>query len=80
MASNVNVFITNFHSTGKKVQVPQYSVHLKFDWVDSSGRRNLFEKDVLFPNILTEVPPPFLREKIENIMVEFFRKIYVEGE
>ena len=52
--------------TGLKAEVPQYELTIK---VDFDGRE--VERTVLFPDILFDLPVPYVKERITDMLVDY---------
>ncbi len=74
MASDVNVWMENWHATGVKVPIDQYEVDITVHWTDDAGERQERARTVQFPNILADVPALWLKRKMERLMLEALRK------
>lgn len=74
MARNVNVFLTNWHWTGQSVLTPQATVDLEIQWVDEEGSDQQWSGTATFPNDLRLVPVAWLKEKLEELLLEAARK------
>lgn len=74
MARNVNVWITNWHWTGKDVRTPQAEVDIVIQWTDDTGESREHSETAQFPNCLQDVPVSWLREEIEDLILRAVRK------
>ena len=68
---NINLFTTNWHATGTNVSVPQYSMEVRVLWIDSEGVEHEGTRTVLFPNVLNNLPPAHVKEKIEEMLIDY---------
>jgi hypothetical protein len=74
MATNVNVWRTNWQATGANVPVPQYTMNLRLEWVNAQGEQKAWQGTATFPNDLQHVPTAWLREHLEHLVLEVARK------
>jgi hypothetical protein len=74
MARNVNVWFEGWNWTGSNVQTPQAELHMRIEWIDGAGERQSTEEDVLFPNILGDVPQAWVKEELQDLMLRALRK------
>lgn len=71
---NVNVWISNWHDTGKKAQVSQYEVELTIEWNDRAGVPHSWTGTAVFPNDLQLVPIAWLKDLLEELLLRCARK------
>jgi len=74
MASNVSVFPEGWSKTGQKVPVDQYALDLRIVWTDDEGIGHEWEGEIKFPNILADVPTPWLKEMLFDLTVKAVKK------
>lgn len=74
MARNLNVWRTNWHATGITVPVDQYEVDIHIEWINEAGEPREHTETVQFPNVLRDVPVPWLERKVERLLLEALRK------
>lgn len=74
MAANVNVWITNWHWTGNSVPTPQAEVNITIQWTDDAGESHEHSETARFPNCLADVPVPWLKEMLEDLILRVVRK------
>ncbi|KKN29617.1 hypothetical protein LCGC14_0842310 [marine sediment metagenome] len=74
MATNVNVWLTNWTNTGTTVPCPKYTVDLRIDWTATDGTPHTRTKTLMFPNDLQLVPASWLKEKLQDLMLRAARK------
>jgi hypothetical protein len=74
MARNVNVWLTNWHWTGIEVLTPQAAVDIHIEWVDDEGQQREHTETIKFPNVLADVPVPWLKERLEDLILIGLRK------
>lgn len=65
----MDVYINNWQDTGNSVSVQQYSVDITLVYNDKEHIET-----VLFPNILAQIPASWLKEKLQEIMIDALRK------
>ncbi len=77
MASNVNVTIGGFQTTGSNVNFPQYEVDITINWNNNTGEPQARSQTVLFPNILNDpsISNAWLKEHLMDLMLEALREI-----
>lgn len=68
MAREVNLFTSNWRATGLKIQVPQYSVDVRLDWIDNDGVSHTRSEILKFPNFLQRVGAADLKEWLTELM------------
>jgi len=69
----MNVYINNWHGTGQDVPVPQYEVDLRLEWIDSDGQARTWEGTPRFPNVLADLPPSWVKDAMEDLIVRAVR-------
>jgi len=74
MARNVNVWLTNWSWTGVTVPTPQAAVDIHVEWVNEAGEQREHTETVRFPNILADVPVPWLKRQVEELLLRALRK------
>ena len=74
MASNLNVWLTDWKKTGVNVQVPQYSVQVRLQFTKSDGEFVDRTETLKFPNVLSTFTAAELKEILERIIVDEARE------
>lgn len=69
MAREVNLFTSNWQATGKNISVPQYSVNVTLNWIDSEGLPHTRSETLKFPNFLQNVGAADLKEWLTELMI-----------
>ena len=74
MASNINVWIQNWHWTGSDIPVPQAEVDVTIQWTDNAGEAHEHSETARFPKCLKDVPVAWLRDELEDLILRAVRK------
>lgn len=74
MARNVNIMTSGWRATGVNVPVPQFELRVSVEYTDDAGVKQTKTGTVLFPNILSQIPVPYLAEEMKDLIVKYFRK------
>ena len=74
MARSVNVWLTNWHWTGVAVPTPQAEVDIHIEWINEAGEQREHTETVRFPNVLRDVPVPWLKQWLEELLLRALRK------
>lgn len=74
MASNVNIFYSNWQKTGQKVQVDKWTTDLRIEWIGNDGEPHEWEGTIAFPNDLAQVPANWLKEMLLDLTLRAARK------
>ena len=75
MARNVNVWTSGWQATGQSINVPQYELTIRVQWIDNAGEAHEREEAILFPNCLAgEFTLREQKEMAEEIMLRAIRK------
>ena len=70
----MNVWVKNWHATGQTVPVPQYTVDVALEWVDSDGNPHSWTGTPTFPNDLKDVPAAWLKDMLMELLLRAARK------
>lgn len=70
----VNIFTSNWKTTGKNISVPQYSVDVTIQWVDKLGVQQERIETLLFPNALTRLGATNLKEWLLELLIREARE------
>lgn len=77
---SVNIFMTNLKKTGKKVPVVQLSLDVSLDWQHSDKQSKKHDGEILFPDILEEIPAEQRDELLREFIINLARiKIGVDN-
>lgn len=71
---NVNIFTDGWHWTGVTVPTPQAEVTVRIEWLDEAGEQREHIETVRFPNILADVPVPWLKDRLEDLILRAVRR------
>ena len=74
MGSNVSVFHDGWQKTGSQVLVDQYEMNFTVTWTDDEDVDQEWSGTVTFPNILADVPTPWLKEVLYDLTVKAAKK------
>lgn len=74
MARNINVWLTNWHWTGRDVPTPQAEVDIHIEWINEAGEPREHTETVRFPNILQDVPVKWVKEELTDLIYRAVRK------
>lgn len=80
MARNVNVFTSTWQATGSNVQVPQYTLTVRFQWIDNSGASHEGTRTVLFPNVLSQLPAKYVADAMQQMLMDYARQVLAVDE
>lgn len=72
-AREVNLTVSDWTAIGTNASVPRYSVNLTTQWIDNAGASHTATRTVTFPNVLSGIPLPRLREYMERIALAEMR-------
>ena len=77
MATNVNVNLTGFQTTGSNVNVAQYEIQVDITWINNAGQSQSHSELVRFPNILNHanISNAWRKEKLTQLLLEALREI-----
>lgn len=70
---NVNVYLSNWHSTGQAVSVQQYEVTIRVDWIGQDNASHTRTETILFPNALAQVPTSWLKDELTDLLFRALR-------
>jgi hypothetical protein len=73
MARSVNITTSGWQATGSNVSVPQYTLTVKFDWIDNSGVSHTGTQTATFPNVLAQLPADYVANAMQNMLIDFVR-------
>lgn len=76
MARNVNLFVSDLTATGATPQVARYEVAIMAEWVDVEGVPQTRTEPELFPDILAEMSPAWLKENLTDLVLKAARVKY----
>lgn len=76
MARNVNLFVSDITPTGATPPVARYVVTIMAEWVDNEGVSKTRTGVELFPDILAEMSPAWLKENLTDLMIRAARVKY----
>lgn len=74
MASEVNIFTSNWKKTGVNVSVPQYSVDVTINWINNNGTPATRTVTLKFPNALTNLSADEMKKWITDILLREARQ------
>lgn len=74
MARNVNVWMEGWHWPGITVPTPQAEVDIHIEWISEAGEQREHTETVQFPNILKDVPVPWLKDRLGELILRALRK------
>jgi len=69
----VNVYTSGWRATGVNVQVPQYELVVRFEWVDNAGVSHTGKRTVKFPNVLAQMPAEYVAERMKDVLLDYAR-------
>jgi len=75
MSRDISMFFGEPIATGQNVPVPRYSLSVRIDWIDRNNVRHSETTEVLFPNLLAQIPPARLTEIMKDLIVERARVV-----
>ncbi len=70
----VNVYTSNWRKTGANVQVPQYELTVRFQWVDAAGVSHEGERTARFPNVLAQMSAEYVAERMKGMLLDYARQ------
>ena len=70
MSSDIHLFFGEPIATGQNVPVARYSMSVRVDWIDQNGVQHSETTEVLFPNLLAQIPPARLIEIMKDLIIE----------
>lgn len=80
VARNVNLWTTNWQWAGNKVPVDKATVDVRLEWINDAGVVRDWEGTLTFPNDLADVPVPWLKDMLIELMLRVAQKKLGMGE
>ena len=74
MATNVNVFYSNFR-LGTNVTIQRRLVDVIINWIDDAGLPQTRTRTITFPDDLGLIPVGILKEELTELMIRIVRRI-----
>ena len=74
MATNVNVFYSNFR-LGTNVTIQRRLVDVIINWIDDAGLPQTRTRTITFPDDLGLIPVGILKEELTDLMIRVIRRV-----
>ena len=74
MATNVNVFYSNFR-LGTNITIQRRLVDVIINWIDDTGLLQTRTRTITFPDDLVLIPTEILKEELIELMIQITRRV-----